>query len=265
MDISNLMEKFQENGYFIIENGFSPDEINSMRERIEDLAAGKFKMQGRRFQVDTDSGKYEDVSSGEMTYRGPDVAYRKISDLEYDEVFLRELQSDWLKEICLNFVGDIVTILRVTMMDKPAKGGTHLPWHQDISMDWPTVKQPKFAIWFPLDDATAASGTLQVIPGSHKHGMINRGHLLPESLEAELAPKDKIIDVEIKAGSCLFFHPAILHRSGINTTISPRRAVNAILMDGPAIHTTRNKPYPVLFGDGHLRPEVVSELIEIPR
>lgn len=250
-------------GYFIVHQGFSSSDIQDMRTRLEDIVKGKFAKDGRRFQADTDSGRYEDVEKAEMGYRGPNVAYRKIADLEYDNIFLSKLQSQWIREICAQFLGPVTSVMRVTMMDKPAKGGTPLPWHQDVSLDWPTLVQPELGIWFSLDEATMASGSLQIIPGSHRHGVIGRGHLLPAELETQYAPEGELVTVETKPGDVLFFHSALLHRSGFNVSDAPRRAINAILMPGHSMHTKRNKPYPVLFGSGELQPHSVARLSKI--
>ena len=75
--------------------------------------------------------------------------YRKISDLEYDDVFLKMIQSQWIRLICKKLIGEVTSIMRITMMDKPQEG-TILPWHQDVSKSWPTLIQPKLAIWFAL-------------------------------------------------------------------------------------------------------------------
>ncbi len=254
MSSNSYTQEFAEHGYFMVRQGFSPKDIQDMKARLEDIVQGKFAKDGRRFQADTESGSYEDVEKSEIGYRGPNVAYRKIADLEYDDVFLAKLQSRWIRDICARFLGAVTSVMRVTMMDKPARGGTPLPWHQDVSLEWPTPVQPELAIWFSLDEATAASGSLQVVPGSHRYGVIGRGHLLPIELEARYAPETQIVTVETQPGDVLFFHAALLHRSGINVSDTSRRAVNAILMPGNAMHTRRNNPYPVLFGRGELRP-----------
>jgi phytanoyl-CoA hydroxylase len=264
MSSDRYPQDFAEYGYFIVRQGFTPKDIQEMRERLEDIVQGKFAKDGRRFQADTESGRYEDLAKSEMGYRGPNVAYRKIADLEYDDVFLAKLQSQWIRDVCRRLLGPLTSVMRVTMMDKPARGGTPLPWHQDVSLDWPSSVQPELAIWFSLDEASAASGSLQVIPGSHRHGAIRGGHLLPTELESQYAPDSQVLTVETQPGDVLFFHSALLHRSGINATDAPRRAINAILMPGKTMHTRQNEPYPVMYGPGELRPADVARLTAIP-
>lgn len=264
MSSDRYTQELSEQGYFMVRQGFTPKDMQDMKARLEDIVQGKFAKEGRRFQTDTESGRYEDVEKSEQGYRGPNVAYRKIADLECDDIFLDKLQSRWIRDICARFLGPVTSVMRVTMMDKPARGGTPLPWHQDVSLDWPTPVQPELAIWFSLDEATAASGSLQVIPGSHRHGVIGRGHLLPSELESQYAPDSQILTVETQPGDVLFFHAALLHRSGVNVSDASRRAVNAILIPGVAMHTRREKPYPILYGDGALRPADVAGLTSIP-
>jgi len=265
---SQQVKDFADKGYFIVHNGFSPLKICEMKTRLEDIILGKFEKSDRRFQVEKDSAKYEDVNhtdaSTSNSTSGPDVAYRKISDLEYDEIYLKNLQCGWIKEICTRLLGEVVSIMRVTMMNKPAQSGTPLPWHQDCTVNWPTTVQPELAIWFPLDDASSASGTLQIIPKSHNNGMIGNGHMLAPEKELQYAPDSQIVDVEIKAGDCLFFHPALLHRSGVNRTDTSRRAINVILMAGAAKHIVKNSPYPLLFGDKKVASDSLDKTHKVP-
>ena len=258
------IQNFSKDGFIIIRKGFLERDIQDMRERLEDIIKGQFVKNGRRFQPDTESGLFADVDCSRVDYRGPDVAYRKIADLEYDNIFLEKLQSPWIREICGRFLGPVTSVMRVTMMNKPARGGTPLPWHQDVSLDWPTSVQPELAVWFALDKSASTSGSLQVIPGSHLHGVIGRGHLLPSDLEDKYAPNSRVVTIKTDPGDVLFFHGALLHRSGVNYSSRPRRAINAILMPGQVIHLRRKRPYPVLHGENELLPEGVAKLTSIP-
>lgn len=264
MITNKIIDEFSDKGYFIIDKAFSQSAICEMRHRLEEIILGNFSKRGRRFQVEASSGDYGDVNYTDMSYRGPDAIYRKIADLEYDDVFLQNFQQLWFQEICDKLVDDAVSIMRVTMMNKPPHSGTPLPWHQDLSVEWPVSIPPALVFWFPLDEANSASGSLQIIPESHKHGVIGNGHLLAKSMENEYAPIEKIIDVNMSPGDCLIFHPGILHRSGINRTDESRRAINVILMPDGAQHTGKKRPYPLLTGKGKLEPSKVKTLTSLP-
>ena len=264
MEFKRFTSDYTKNGYFVIESAFSEIDIIEMRERLESIVSADVVLSGRRFQTDTESGLYEDVEKIELGYRGPQSRYRKISDLEYDEIFLSKLKSNWIKGLCEHFLGPQTSIMRVTMMNKPIGGGTVLPWHQDVAKHWPTSVQPELVIWFPLDHSDDQSGALQVIPHSHKHGMIADGHMLPSEVEHIYAPQSEIKTIVINPGDVLVFNPALLHRSGINHSNNQRRAINVVLMPGKVFHTRHKVYYPVLFGEDELVPNEVSKLTSIP-
>ena len=230
---------------------------------FDSIVQGRVVLDGRRFQADTETGLYEDVDKIELGYRGPQSQYRKISDLEYDEIFLSKLKSAWIKSVCEHFIGTETSIMRVTMMNKPIGGGTALPWHQDVARHWPTTVQPELVIWFPLDDTNEQSGSLQIIPRSHSHGMIAEGHMLPRELENIYASDNQIKTIVLQPGDVLFFNPNLLHRSGINKSDKQRRAVNVVLLPGVVLHSKKNKNYPVLFGPNELMPNEVAKLTSI--
>ncbi len=261
--MKRIHESMYQNGYHVIDNVFSKADIKEMQERIDLLRLGFFKKGGRRFQVDADSGVYDEAKKINSKYQGPDKNYRKIADLEFDEVFLRQIKNQKIREITVNLLGETVSIMRLTVMNKAANAGTYLPWHQDVANSWPTTIQPKLAIWFPIDEITENSGTLQVMPGSHMNGMIKDGHLLENSCLTKYIDEHKVKSIIIDPGSCLFFDTNILHRSETNKTNRSRRAVNGILIPGPSYHTIKKKNYPVLFGQNEIEPNQVKNVLDV--
>ena len=262
-ELEKYKSSFDENGFFIVKNGFTQRQIALMKKRLGKIISGEIQIKGRRFQEDTKTGLYEDVGKIELGYKGPNTYYRKISDLEYDELFLKMIQSEWIKVICNKFIGPQSSIMRVTMMDKPPNKGTILPWHQDVSVNWPTSVQPKFAIWFCLDKTSSQKGSLEVITGSHKKGIIGDGHMITEK-DIKNLPNSKKSIINTNPGDVVFFDTRILHRSGVNKTNKHRRAINVILFQGKVKHLKTNNYYPVLFGNNALEPLQIKELKQIP-
>ena len=103
-------------------------------------------------------------------------------------------------------------------------------WHQDERFI-PTRDRSLIGVWIALDDATAANGCLEVIPGSHRAGYIHpfRPHGRPD----EFDPTDEAygfdtsgtVTVEASAGSVVFFNGYLLHRSQRNRSDGYRRAL----------------------------------------
>ena len=99
------------------------------------------------------------------------------------------------------------------MMNKPPFNGTILPWHQDVNKNWPTIIQPRLAIWFSLDKTSSLNGSLEIIPKSHKNGVIGDGHMLSEEMTSKYAPDEKCMTIESEPGDVLFFDSSALARA----------------------------------------------------
>lgn len=242
--------RYRDDGFFVIRKLISDSEIPNLQQRLDDIMDGKVRYEDMEFQADTSSGNYEDVNHGRTDWVGPSRNYRKIKGFEVDPLFRKIFTSDPIKDAASEFIGPRVSVMRAMMMNKPANAGTHLPWHQDVSSDWPMTGMPTFTVWIALDEATKASGCLEVAVGSHKHGRIGKGHYLEPSVEETYAPPSKRSFVEISAGDAIVFDCALLHRSAVNTSNQPRRGMTLCLLDADIRNTRTGKAYPILF-DGN--------------
>ena len=83
---------------------------------------------------------------------------------------------------------------------------------------------------------------MQIVPASHKLGLINPEHgsgfLTPQQAKAE-ATADKIVYLELQAGEVALLHNHLLHSSDVNQTDFPRRKPSA-----SATWTRRQRPAP---------------------
>jgi ectoine hydroxylase-related dioxygenase (phytanoyl-CoA dioxygenase family) len=117
-------------------------------------------------------------------------------------------------------------------MNKPARKGTFLPWHQDRWRD--LDRDPLITLWTALDPATTANGCVQIIPASHRLGLINPDHaygFLTPQLAAKYCPPEKAVHLELGAGESVLLHNWLLHASDVNKTEIPRRAFSVCYMD----------------------------------
>ncbi len=84
--------------------------------------------------------------------------------------------------------------------------------------------------WLPLVEVTPAMGRLQVIPGSHRHGLLPFARDdeadYPLAISHDAVREEDFVEVEVPLGSVLFFSSFLVHRSGLNTTDQTRLTVN---------------------------------------
>ncbi len=186
------------------------------------------------------------------------LAYRRIDDLEQDPLFLAYMQDPVFEGIAQRYVGHEVSVFRSMFMNKPANWAQELAWHQDVGAGWGIDCDPIMTVWTALDEATVANGCMQIVPGSHRHGVINEGHFLSEAERAVYAADKDVIDLPAAAGEAILLHNYLLHRSGANTTAAARRAFSCTYMDAAARTLDTGQRFPVLFGAGALDPATVA-------
>ena len=110
-------------------------------------------------------------------------------------------------------------------------------------------RDPQITVWTALDPATVANGCVQVIPGSHRAGLINPAHgagfLTPDQAQQH-APADRAVCLTLAAGEAALLHNHLLHASDVNHTDIPRRAFSVCYMDARTGTTTQDQ-YPLVF------------------
>ena len=247
-------ELFQANGYLRLGKVLSADHLARLQERIDDIMMGRVRYTHMRMQLfDDESGALRRTMGNEAAT----LAYRRIDDLEQDPLFLAYLQDPLFRRIASRYAGDHVAVFRSMFMNKPAHWEQTLAWHQDVGDGWGIDCNPTTTVWTALDDATAANGCMQIVPGSHHRGIINERHFLTAEEEAQHAPPADVVDLEAEAGEAILLHNFMLHRSGTNPTPSPRRAFSATYMDAATRTRDTGMTFPVVFGTGALDPDTV--------
>ena len=211
-------EKLISDGFAIIDNVFTSDEITSILQAIS--------------QVDTTK-----------------PTFRKTNDLFAIRQFLKEVSevknlifTDQLLSIKSQFFGDNYFVIKSIYFNRPEQSNWFVAYHQDltISVDkkldvegfgpW-TVKQNQFAVQAPLDilesnftirihldDTDENNGALKVVPKSHLKG-IYRPETIDWTKETETVCK-------VRKGGIMVMRPLLLHSSNRTTNNNKRRVIH---------------------------------------
>jgi hypothetical protein len=251
-------ELWDEQGYLRLGQAASDELLAAMQRRIDDLMLGRAPTDAIWFQLDSETGEYGDVPASNGSWQGATLNYRKIERLECDPTFLAYMQLPRFREITEAVYGPDVSIYRAMFMNKPAKRGTLLPYHQDAGRQWQLTRDPVMTVWTALDDATAEKGCMQVIPGSHKLGLLSEwGHTITPEQEASYAREEDSVYLEAKAGEAILLNNLMLHRSGVNAKEEPRRAFSVCYMDASTRSIRDGRSFPKIFGEGALVPQEI--------
>ena len=230
IDLAAALARLRNDGYAPLGRVLTDEGLAALRERADDLMT--VERPELFYQHDSASGDYRDLKLG-RGWIGPSLAYRKIEKLETDPEMWSWITNPLFVRVARAVVGDGVALYRALLMNKAAEGGTDLPWHQDGGLFWGLDRDPVLSIWTALDDATAASGALEIVPGSHLAGLARpMGGNVPAHLVEAAGAGSRKVCVEAAAGEALLLHNQVWHRSGTNHTPAPRRALSFCYLDG---------------------------------
>jgi hypothetical protein len=100
-------------------------------------------------------------------------------------------------------------------------------WKLDAHQDWRTGQGSldSTVIWFPMVDAGVDIGALQVIPGSHKIGLLESSTSGYQGGITANLNESEFIQTEFKVGDILVFSAFLIHQSGNNITNNIRWSV----------------------------------------
>ena len=105
----------------------------------------------------------------------------------------------------------------------PGMGGSSRhPFHQDLAYFPFGPANNIVAAWASLQDATKENGSLNVVPKTHRgkffehdypdwDGLVNKAYF---GIKEKEVVEGNRIDLEMKKGDIVFFHPLLVHGSG---------------------------------------------------
>ena len=99
-------------------------------------------------------------------------------------------------------------------------GDAEVVWHQDIAFLEREVEQTFMVnFWIPLVDTDVANGCLEIVAGSHQHGILP--HVKPafeqEIPEDQVPPGERVLSILPAGGAVLLQHKTV-HRSFANAS-----------------------------------------------
>ena len=214
------LDSFNKNGFLVIENFTTPEEVNQLREIYTRLFSERVGWDsGSQFDL---AGTDDDDQPSLPQLLGPSRFAPELKDTLY-RANARAVARQILGPEMNDKNGE-------HMIYKPPKIGAATPWHQDQAYHAPDATYNGVNFWMPLDNATVESGCLQFVPGSHKldvlpHHTINhdpRIHGLevdnPEQYASQAVP------CPVPAGGVSLHACYMLHYAEPNRTDTPRRA-----------------------------------------
>ena len=202
-------EFYQDNGYLMVENVVTPEQLARLRQITHDL------IEASRTITESDDRYDLDEGHSAQTPRLTRIKLPHKQHPYFDEI----LKNSGVTEVLRDILGDHAVLLTAKLNTKAPGGGAAVEWHQDWAF-YPHSNDDLLAFGLMLEDVTLENGPLQVVPGSHKgpvlsHHMNGRfcGAIDPDDPDFQ---KEKIVTLTGKAGSMTVHHVRTLHGSAPN-------------------------------------------------
>lgn len=209
------IEFFNTNGYLVIEDLISQDQVKTYRDIYNRFLNGEIETGKNRVDLGVGLGENTQVEN--------------ITQIMWPSDFVPELlEMDYHRRalsVSKSLLGGDIELDFDMLINKAPGTNTPTPWHQDAAY-WITMPDKRaVSCWLALDDATVDNGCMWYVPKSHLQPLrphrpkgVKGGALVCDVNEEEGMP------IEIKPGTGIFHHGATLHYSRGNSTASQRRA-----------------------------------------
>ena len=262
-------EAWERDGFVVLPGFVSPDRVESLRRRIDELVAG-YASQGLPDGAATVFSTTEQTHAQDNWFLASadvirpffengafdadgnlvapmDRALNKMGHAlhDLDPAFDQFSRTSDLASLVAELGVTDPLLLQSMVIFKPPRIGGEVVCHCDHSFLW-TDPQTVVGLWFALDDATVANGCMWAIPGGHVGGARTRfrldgtGGTTTDVLDPTPYDHGDLVPVEAEAGTLVVFHGCLPHWSGANTSDRPRLAYTLHVIDGMAHYRTDN-------------------------
>ena len=243
-DLNAAVASLASEGYARLGRVVDDDTIAALGARVDDLMLARVRHEGMFFQLDADSGRYEDLSFG-LGWQGPSLAYRKMEKLELDPLFSAYVRNPLFEQIARRLIEGPIALYRAVVFTKSARGGSDLPFHQDGGAFWGVDRMPTLQLWTALDDCPADGGCLEVVPCTHLGGLATKeGGVVPASMLSGIEPR--IVALPAVRGEVMLVHNHLWHRSRRSRS-GERRSTLSVCYMSAATRCLRKKRAPRKF------------------
>ncbi len=223
------VDQYRERGFVLCRRFFAVEEI----ERIHAEAKEIFAMQMRRHGL-LPSGNVSEAkfNAGMFQLFELDLpTFISCGNQAQHLISLHRLSLDErivtaLKQLGLAFPN--ISTRPVLYFNHPRLAQKEVYWRLALHQDWRSMQGSldSVVVWLPLVNIDKSLGTLKVVPGSHRRGLLaaelvdGYGHIAPE-IAGRIDPAS-LLTVEVDRGDALFFSTLLVHCSGSNVTESLR-------------------------------------------
>lgn len=254
---------YNENGYLVVRNVLSLDDVRELRSVTDD-----FVENARHTATHNDVYDLEDSHSPEE----PRVRRIKTPHAHH-ETYARMVAHPNILDVLRKLWGRSIRFDVSKLNLKSAGYGAPVEWHQDWAF-YPHTNDDLAAVGIMIDDVDETNGPLMVVPGSHQGPILDHhadgyfcGAIDPNRGEVDFSTAKTLTG---PAGSITIHHARAIHGSATNTSGKSRRlllhqyrAADAwpLLADDQAWKEYRDN---LLCGEDTIEPRMANVPVRLP-
>ncbi|XP_065648251.1 probable alpha-ketoglutarate-dependent hypophosphite dioxygenase isoform X2 [Hydra vulgaris] len=213
---SDQVEQYREEGYTVVKNLLSEEELKQTRVALDELKERSIKS----FQA----GEKSDIYEVERGADGKQILNRIRFPCELHETFYNLQRHDKILDCVEDLIGPSFRYIAQDKLNlKPACTGAAVRWHQDWAF-FPHTNDSVLTASILLHDTTRSNGCLQIVPGTHKGPILS--HYFNNTFANVITDKkfkpNNLVYLEAPAGSLTLHNARVVHGSAKNTSNQPR-------------------------------------------
>ncbi|XP_015514525.1 phytanoyl-CoA dioxygenase domain-containing protein 1 homolog [Neodiprion pinetum] len=248
----DILSKFQNDGYVVLEDYLSPSEVEELRAAGEEFTTNLppenerkvfntvelpqnkdqyFLDSAHKISLFFEAGALED--DGKLKVH-PRVSLNKVGHALHwlHPTFKKISFDDRAKETAFQLNFQEPAICQSMFIYKNPGIGSEVTAHQDATYLY-TQPPRLLGFWIALEDATLENGCLWIAPGSHNGGVHRRymrnkdpkaSELLVYDSAAPCYPQSNFRAIPVKKGTCVLLHGQVVHYSNANKSQKSRHA-----------------------------------------
>jgi len=218
------LEAFKRDGFVLLRQFFHKEEVEAVRADAKRIFTAQMHVRGC-------------LGSGDVTEQEFEAGMFEFFKLHTQEfincgkqaqhlVSLHRLSLDArieekLKQLGLGFSN--VSTRPVLYFNSRRLAKEEVYWRVFPHQDWRSMQGSldSVVVWLPLADINVQLGALEVVPGSHRLGLLTT-EVVNSFGKVEQFHDQEFVPVATQQGDALFFSSFLVHRSGVNSTDSIR-------------------------------------------
>ncbi|KAK6629038.1 hypothetical protein RUM43_002855 [Polyplax serrata] len=251
--------QYKRDGYLVLEDFFTEDEVNEMKEAGTKLTEDIPDEANRIRFTDTVKSRNEYLlqssdkikcffESGALDKNckllvDPKNSLNKVGHALhwFHPTFRKYTFCEKIKNLCDKDLDlEDPCVVQSMYIYKNPKIGDEVPSHQDSTYLYTEPENRLIGFWIALDDATTENGCLWFAPGSHKSGVHRRYIRNPDATSDDILiyttpqpvyPSSNFVPVPVKKGTLVLIHGLVVHSSQSNKSEKPRHVYTFHVVD----------------------------------